>query len=175
MCDGFGEFQDGLCFISSLHKIMRMVCKAQVCVSVGGFFFGFFTKVSFKYVKVGSKYLLKHLTNQHLIQKCGFIYLIYCGCTGKYKHRAAINVTFNLEYLKLLIITFHRAVFFFLYSLGINSGWICNNFILFISVFMKGMYLWNPQRWKSTLGRPLLSPKYLLSSNSLSLNKATQL
>lgn len=44
-----------------------------------------------------------------------------------------------------------RAVFFFWNSLGINSGWICNNFILFISGFMKGTYLWNPQRWKSTL------------------------
>lgn len=68
----------------------------------------FLIQVSCKYVKVGRKYLLKHLTNQHLIQKCVFIYLIYCACTGKYKHRAGINVLFNLEPLKLLIITFHR-------------------------------------------------------------------
>lgn len=69
----------------------------------------FLLQVSCKYVKVGSRYLLKHLTNQHLIQKCVFVYFISCACTGKYKHRAGINVPFNLEPLKLLIITFHRA------------------------------------------------------------------
>lgn len=85
-----------------------------------------------------------------------------------------IQVTFNLNWLKLLIITQTRARFFS-YSLGIDSGWICNNFILFISVFMKGMHLWNPRRYKSTLARPLLSPKDLLSFNSHGFNKATQL
>lgn len=63
----------------------------------------------------------------------------------------------------------------FLYSLDMDSGWICNNFILFISVFMKGMHLWNPRRYKCTLARPLLSLKDLSSSNSHSFNKATQL
>lgn len=37
------------------------------------------------------------------------------------------------------------------------------------------MHLRNPQRYKSTLALPLLSPKDLLSSNSHSFNKATQL
>lgn len=40
---------------------------------------------------------------------------------------------------------------------------------------MKGMHLWNPRRYKSTLARPLLSPKDLLSFNSHGFNKATQL
>lgn len=82
------------------------------------------------------------------------------------------NIQFKL--LKLLIITQTSAAFFS-YFLDIDSGWICNNFILFISVFMKGMHLWNPQRYKSTLALPLLSPKDLLSSNSPGFNKATQL
>lgn len=82
----------------------------------------------------------------------------------------------NIQF-KLVKATHHHTDqrWVFLYSLGIDSGWICSNFILFISVFMKGMHLWNPQRYKCTLARPLLSPKDLLSSNSHGFNKATQL
>lgn len=109
MCDESGELQDGPALFPFYIKSRDTYVKKSVLVFVRVLFVCLFLiQVSCKYVKVGSRYLLKHLTNQHLIQKCVFIYLIYRACTGKYKHRAGINVPLNLEALKLLIITFHR-------------------------------------------------------------------